>query len=60
MATKYGIRLKAARKHAKLTQTKLSEITGIPQAVFLRLSLCRSSGFSLGHENKYRLSVFFC
>lgn len=32
MATKYGIRLKAARKHAKLTQIKLSEITGIPQS----------------------------
>lgn len=32
MATEYGKRLKAARKHAKLTQIQLSEKTGIPQS----------------------------
>lgn len=32
MATEYGIRLKRARKNAKLTQVQLSKITGIPQS----------------------------
>lgn len=32
MATEYGLRLRAARKHANLTQTKLSELTGIAQS----------------------------
>lgn len=42
MATEYGIRLRAARKHAKLTQNKLSEITGIPQSTI-------STAENLGH-----------
>lgn len=42
MATEYGIRLRTARKHAKLTQTKLSEITGIPQSTI-------STAENLGH-----------
>mgnify|MGYP003589768325 CR=1 FL=1 len=32
MTTEYGKRLRAARKHANLTQMKLSELTGIPQS----------------------------
>lgn len=32
MATEYGLRLRAARKHANLTQVKLSELTGIAQS----------------------------
>lgn len=32
MATEYGIRLRRARKHAGLTQTALSEKTGIAQS----------------------------
>lgn len=32
MATEYGMRLRAARKHANLTQVKLSELTGIAQS----------------------------
>ncbi|APW37628.1 hypothetical protein RD110_10865 [Rhodoferax koreense] len=32
MATDYGSRLRAARKHAKLTQIQLQEATGIPQS----------------------------
>lgn len=35
MATEYGMRLRAARKHANLTQVKLSELTGIAQSTIL-------------------------
>ncbi len=32
MATEYGLRLRAARKHAKMTQTEASKASGIPQS----------------------------
>ena len=42
MATDYGSRLRAARKHADLTQVQLSNITGIPQSTI-------STAERLGH-----------
>lgn len=42
MSTEYGKRLRAARKHAKLTQQALSEATGIPQSTI-------STAERLGH-----------
>ncbi len=42
MSTEYGSRLRAARKHAKLTQVGLSERTGIPQSTI-------STAERLGH-----------
>lgn len=32
MATEYGLRLRAARKHAKMTQIEASKASGIPQS----------------------------
>jgi len=42
MATEYGSRLRAARKHAQLTQMGLSEKTGVPQSTI-------STAERLGH-----------
>lgn len=40
----YGERLKAARKHAKLSQAKLAEMTGVSQANISKLELSEATG----------------
>lgn len=50
MATDYGKRLRLARKHAKLTQVKLSELTKIPQST---ISTAEREGHGSGDTPVY-------
>lgn len=50
MATEYGLRLKAARKHAEMTQVQASNATGIPQST---ISTAEREGYGSGDTPIY-------